>query len=247
MHTFTFRHTLLTLRYGVSPDARVESGGAIFSWALEQVVDRFGNRIAYAYVKDGGQSYLAAVDYNLRPGAAGNRVVLEYEPRPDPIQDGRAGFLVTSAQRLRQISAYGRGQLVRRYRLDYQEQNGLSLLAAVTEYGSDDVTALPQVRFWYSGFAPSAARPFAMQAASAFLPSPASGSNDDLVDVDGDGFPDLLHAETGEHWFNLNQGGLRFGPRADMPVSPSVSLSASGVEVADLDATGSRTWWRRSA
>jgi hypothetical protein len=39
-----------TLRYGVSPDARVESGGAIFSWALEQVVDRFGNRIAYAYV-----------------------------------------------------------------------------------------------------------------------------------------------------------------------------------------------------
>jgi hypothetical protein len=80
-----------TLRYGVSSEARVESASGTFSWALEDVLDRFGNRIAYTYQKDGGEPYLVRIDYNLRPGAAENRVVLEYEQRPDPIEDGRAG------------------------------------------------------------------------------------------------------------------------------------------------------------
>ena len=33
-------------------------------------------------------------------------------------------------------------------------------------------------------------------------PGPAAGT-DELVDVDGDGFPDLLHAETGAHGYQL--------------------------------------------
>jgi RHS repeat-associated protein len=234
-----------TLRYGVSSNARVESaaGVAIFSWALEDAVDRFRNRIAYTYAKDAdGQPRLVAIDYNLRPGAAENHVDLEYEPRPDPIQDGRPGFLVKTTQRLRVISAHARGQLVRRYRFDYQEtndQNGLSLLSAVTEYGSDGATALPPVRFWYSAFEPEKARPVAMQQIpQSSIPSLEQDGNGELVDIDGDGFPDLLHAETGRHWYYLNEGGLRFGPRVDMPWSPAVALSTSGVEIADLDGDG---------
>jgi len=68
-------------------------------------------------------------------------------------------------------------------------------------------------------------------------PGPAAGT-DELVDVDGAGFPDLLHAETGAHGYQLNQGGLCFDPRLAMPWSPSLALSANGVEVADLDGDG---------
>ena len=75
----------------------MESASGTFSWALEDVLDRFGNGVAYTYQKDGGEPYLVQIDYNLRPGAAENRVVLEYQPRPDPIEDGRAGFLARTS------------------------------------------------------------------------------------------------------------------------------------------------------
>ncbi len=229
-----------TLRYGVSPEARVASadGSAVFTWALEDVIDRFGNRIGYVYASDGGQLYLAEIQYNRRAGAADNRVVLEYEPRPDPTTDCRPRFCVQTAQRLRAVSMLALGQLVRRYRLAYDDASGLSLLHAVTQTGSDDATALPPIRFWYSAFA-GTGQVRAMQSVPAGVPGPGAGSaNDELVDLDGDGFPDLLHAETGSHWYQLNQGGLRFGDRVDMPSSPSFSLGASGVEIADLDGDG---------
>ena len=43
-----------TLRYGVSPEGRVSSsdGTLVFSWALEDVIDRYGNRIGYFYEID---------------------------------------------------------------------------------------------------------------------------------------------------------------------------------------------------
>jgi len=238
-----------TLRYGVSSNGRVSSADEtqVFSWALEDMIDRFRNRIGYFYEKDGGQLYLTEIQYNRRTGAADNRVVLEYEPRPDVVTDCRPRFCVETGRRLRVISAYSRGQLVRRYRLDYQEGNGLSLLSAVTQYGSDGTTALPPVRFWYSAFSPEGARPFEMQSVPGRIPGPAAG-NDELVDIDGDGFPDLLHAETGAHWYHLNQGGLRFGEQRELYLagtcergacaSPSYELRDTGVEVADLDGDG---------
>jgi RHS repeat-associated protein len=230
-----------TLRYGLSAEARVEApraGGATatFSWALEEVVDLFGNRIVYSYVKDRGQSYLAAIAYNVRPGAAENRVDLEYEPRPDPLTDYRPRFAVTTAQRLRRISVFGQKRLVRRYVLDYDEATGVSLLASVRQVGTDDRTALPPVRFWYSPFTPqTAAR--AMTELPPSLPRPGDG-NDELVDVDGDGFVDILHAESGSHWYAANQGGTRFAAPVEMPSAPTVSLSAKGVEVLDHDGDG---------
>ena len=63
-----------------------------FRWALEEIVDVSGNRIAFSYDADRGQLYLARIDYNLRPGAARNAVELGYEPRPDVLTDFRAGF-----------------------------------------------------------------------------------------------------------------------------------------------------------
>jgi RHS repeat-associated protein len=228
------------LRYGLSPEARVEgtvAGVAVtFSWALERVVDRYGNEIHYLYGKDRGQVYLQEIDYDVRPGAAQNRVVLEYQPRPDPLPDYRARFAVTTGLRLFRLRTYVQEALVRQYDLGYDEANGLSLLASVKATGRDGATAFPPVRFWYSRL-DGAGTPVAMDATPEALPGPGDG-DDELVDVDGDGCPDLLHAEAGQHWFALNQGGRTFGPRVDMPWSPSVGLSATGVEMGDFDGDG---------
>ncbi|WP_242343476.1 toxin TcdB middle/N-terminal domain-containing protein [Anaeromyxobacter terrae] len=225
-----------TLRYGLTADARVEDSGRIFSWALEEVVDLFGNRIAYSYAKDHGQPYLIGIDYNLRAGAADHRIVLDYEPRPDPLTDGRARFEIATAQRLRRISAFSGGALVRRWIFAYDVANGISLLSSVSVIGADDRSALPPLRFWYSTLATQPA-PVSMTDVPDALPRPGAG-DDELVDVDGDGFPDLLHAESGAHWYALNDGGARFGPRVDMPWSPSVALSTRGVEIGDFNGDG---------
>ena len=226
----------LVNRFGLSASARVESGTQTFSWALEETVDRFGNRIVYSYEKHGGDVYLSSVAWNARAGAADNQIAFEYEDRPDPVQSYRATFAVTTAKRLRLVSVFARGTLVRRYRLDYGNETGLSLLKAVTEVGSDDVTALPPVTFQYSPLG-APVEPRAMQNVPAAVPNPAGG-NAELLDVDGDSFVDLLQADAGAHAYYLNQGGLRFSPRIAMPWSPSLPLSAPDVDTGDLNGDG---------
>lgn len=223
-------------RYGVSASARVESGSAVFSWSLEEIVDRFGNRIVFGYLKDRGQVYLTRIDYNARAGAAENQVLLEYEVRPDVTTDRRARFAVATGVRLRRVSAFSQGALIRRFTLSYDASSGLSLLASVTQTGSDDASSLPPVSFGYAPFAPGSVA-LALPESLDALPGPGS-VDDEWVDVDGDGLVDMLHAESGSHWYALNLGGAGFGPRTDMPWSPSVALGSAGVEVADLDADG---------
>jgi RHS repeat-associated protein len=224
------------MRYGVSASARVESGSAVFSWSLEELVDRFGNRVLFGYLKDRGQVYLTQVDYNARTGAAANQVLLDYEVRPDVSTDRRARFPVTTGVRLRRVSAFSQGVLVRRFTLGYDVSSGLSLLSSVTQTGSDDASALPPVTFGYSPFSAGSVAVALPEALDA-MPGPGS-VDDEWIDVDGDGLVDMLHAESGSHWYALNLGGAGFGPRNDMPWSPSVALGSAGVEVADLDGDG---------
>lgn len=67
-------------RYGLDPEARIESGASAFAWYLEDEIDVFGNRVSYFYTKGaGGQPYLARIEYNRRTGAADNQVVFDYE------------------------------------------------------------------------------------------------------------------------------------------------------------------------
>ncbi len=224
------------LRFGVSPEARTEAGGHTFAWMLEAIVDRAGNQVVQTYALDRGQSYLSRIDYNARAGAARNHVELEYQARPDPVVDYKAGFPVTTARRLRAVRMYAQDALVRSYRLDYDAPNGLSLLVGVTETGSDGVTSLPTVTFEYSKIA-GARQPFTMQRVPAAIPGP-SASDDELIDLNGDGYPDALHAALSGHTVAYNEGGLRFATPVSLTSSPSVALSSPGVQVADLDGDG---------
>ena len=69
----------------------------------------------------------------------------DYEPRPDPFSDYRAGFEIRTSQRCHTIrvtthAADGIARVAREYRLGYQQAafNGVSLLADVDVAGIDD-------------------------------------------------------------------------------------------------------------
>lgn len=91
------------LRFGLSADARIESGSSKYAWALEDEIDVFGNRVSYFYEKDGGLPYLSRVEYNRRAGAAQNAVTFEWESRPDALTDYHPTFKTTLARRLKTI------------------------------------------------------------------------------------------------------------------------------------------------
>ncbi|OGX37530.1 MAG: hypothetical protein A3C53_04955 [Omnitrophica WOR_2 bacterium RIFCSPHIGHO2_02_FULL_68_15] len=145
--------------FGSTAASQVESGGRVFRWCLDKVVDPHGNGMTVAYTKDGGQPYLSEIRYTTHEStgrAAANRVALTLEDRSDIETSRRAGFEVRTAKRLRAVDAYttlgGVETLARRWELSYAQsaRTNRSLLGSVTQRGADGVTALPPAVFSYS-------------------------------------------------------------------------------------------------
>jgi RHS repeat-associated protein len=226
-----------TQRFGISAEARVEAAAGRFAWYLQDELDRFGNRIAYTYVKGrGGVPYLTRIDYNMHAGSAANSVEFTYEARPDVIADYRATFAVTHVQRLTEIRMRAQGNLQRKYVLTYGTEPGLSLLRTVTMVGDDNTSSFPPLRFSYTTFKPTDQAPQAIAGAPPVLPGDSTDA--ELADVDGDGFPDILVAQAGHHSYARNVGAKRFEPVVDMTNSPSLALGTQGVELSDIDGDG---------
>ncbi len=145
--------------FGHDVNSQIESGGQIFRWCLDQVIDPNGNSLAISYTKDQGQLYLASIRYTAHEPtglAPANQVDFALEDRPDPETSERAGFPVTTAKRLKAIEAKatvdGTLALARRYALAYttSARTGRSLLASITQIGSDGATSLPPTTFTYT-------------------------------------------------------------------------------------------------
>ena len=90
-------------RLGVTANGRIGSDDARTAGArlaAEEIVDPLGNRVAYRYRPTG-------ISSSWRRSAA-NRIELQfrYEPRPDPVIDGRAGFLIATSLRCTRIELY---------------------------------------------------------------------------------------------------------------------------------------------
>ena len=65
--------------------------------------------------------------------------------------------------------------------------------------------------------------------------------NADLLDINADGLPDILHTQVSgstDHAYYLNQGGSSFAPQALMLNKPGVFLSAAGASLADINGDG---------
>lgn len=228
------------LYFGTTAGGQQQTAKGIFAWYLEKEVDTNGNEIRYQYSADQGAIYLSEIRYSLMSETLYKSVRFVYETRPDPFTSYASTTKVTTTQRLKYIEVLVDGVLARRYDLSYHPGTIFSLLASVTQYGTDGTTALPQLSFGYSTYQTTIPQTVVMSNEPPTGVSPAN-SNVDLVDINGDALPDLVYtnSSTGEHTFYINDGN---GAWQENPVVPTASppylLATSGVMMSDMNGDG---------
>lgn len=252
------------LFFGRSSGARVEDSGRIFQWCLERQIDANDNAIDYEYLSDPAtpaQKYLRRIRWG-QPSAF-FAVVFHYENgRPDATTSYRSGFELQTTLRLSCIDVISQGipaspvairvdcdadgwldALIRRYRLEYAAGEHLSLLSKVTQVGADGVTALPSVTYSYSSWTPPD------NVAADLIRSrdaPVEGFDSpsvELIDMNGDGLPDLLLTSGSQHRVALNrgqdaEGRLVWAPARSIPSAPTIDIASDRVSLADATADG---------
>src|SRR5215471_3786711 len=129
----------------------------IFAWRITQTRDLLGNLIRYDYVTDTGEdgphrwthpvpARISYADYGDQTAPSFLVTVdFDYEPRPDPFSDYRAGFEVRTTTRCRAIrvsthAADGVTRVAKEYRLTYKQAsfNCVSHLSRIDVVGIDD-------------------------------------------------------------------------------------------------------------
>jgi RHS repeat-associated protein len=233
----------------------------VFAWKLTQTLDTFGNRIEYEYERDSGQDgphhwdqlYLKRIRYVDYEDAGQTKflvsVSFEYEDRPDPFSEYRAGFEIRTRKRCTRIEIRTNAdqeRLVRTYHLVYLDQrkglenllplNGVSLLSQIKVVGhdGDETEELPPLEFGYTRFEPERRDFFPLEGAD--LPSRSLANPDmELVDLFGRGLPDFLEMNGSvRYWRNL--GGGRFDLPREMKNAPAgLRLSDPGVQLIDAN------------
>lgn len=231
-----------------------------FAWRLTRTTDPFGNRIEYVYETDPvqregsrrwDQLYLKEIRYADHGDKddplflVGIRFV--YEPRPDMFSDYRAGFEIRTARRCTRIEVHthpatGQDILGRSYELGYLDDttpNGVSLLSRITVRGhnGDETETLAPMTFGYTRFQPD--RRALLTVSGSDLPLGSLARPEfELVDLTGNGLPDILELDGVARWWR-NLGNGRFAPSrktADIPAG--LSLADRGVQLLDADGDG---------
>ncbi|SDL55829.1 toxin TcdB middle/N-terminal domain-containing protein [Tessaracoccus oleiagri] len=223
---------------GSTPDSRLEDGGRVFAWYCDEERDAVGNTVRYTYLRDGGQLYVASVQWGIF------ELRLVHGPRPDVCTTTRPGFPVTTALRCNRVERHclrADPPLVGQWDLKYEDApvSSLSLLTGVRYWGigpEGERDPQPPLGFAYSRFdvAPDILRP---ASDDALLPL---GEDDAaLVDLTGDGLPDVLQTSPTGHRLWRNRGGGRFDPARKIPDAPAgLRLGRPGVTFADLTGDG---------
>lgn len=205
----------------------------VFKWCLDKVEDTNGNYMTITYVKDQGQMYLSQIAYtgngSLLPT---NYVNFFLENRTDAPVMYTTNFAVTTAKRLKTIKIYGNNKLAGNYILNYGNSTSTSrsLLASVTQYGSDGVTTLAAVTLKYQ----EGGRGYTN---TIWDGGGITDSGAHWADLNGDGKADYVTASSsgGRHYVSLASG-----PSPDLLSSVTTPLGAT----ATFTYTPSSTWPR---
>ncbi len=225
-----------TLYLGSSAASR-EGADRVFAWHIEREVDPAGNEIRFRYEPGANRLLVAAISWSVFA------LEFDYEERPDIVRNGRAGFLRSLERRvkaLRLTSAHAQRVELRRYNFDYTiGANGISLLSKIALIAEQDGDAvgLPPLSFDYSKQDLSAWEWHTLTAELA--PPSLDLPETQLIDMSGDGLPDLLHdnGNAMRLWRNAGQG--RFEGPVTLPAVPgAVRLAKSNVGFADLNGNG---------
>ena len=181
-------------RFGTSDASRASNA----IWMLDGIQDLNGNTVSYAYERHDGLLYLTEIHYTGfaptgDPGA--NRVLLEYEDRPDVRISYIRAAREETRRRLNRVSVFAGDALVRRFGLEHEASpsNGVSLLRRIRLVGADDASSVVAREYGYQ-----ARDPGWNTAALAAAPPRNSVDGDGkekgvrYADVDGDGRADLV-------------------------------------------------------
>ncbi len=264
-----------TQHFGATADARVVNAqGKTLRWLLSRAEDPNGNYIKYVYTTPGetgddGSAYLKQITYGVAGdealGSATIRTVdFTLGPRPDATIAYRAGIRMEMSHRLEAVEVKYGGQRIARYELAYADEesaqpaNGASLLRRVTRLGAAGTATLPSDTFTYSGAsAPTwtldTALGTALQSltigAGAALEHPNLGNGHwQIVDVNGDGVPDLIGAKDSGidtpfyQKIFLNDRSATAFRNDEIPIPGALDLPANpenaGVRLTDYDGDG---------
>ena len=226
------------LSFGGS-DGTVEVGGHVAAYLLRTARDLRGHEVRYEWTTEDGYPLLQRVVWNELGSAFVNEVTFEYEERPDPSRLFSSGVSQILRDRLVAVDVRHGGSSVRRYELGYDDEVH-PRLTSVVQVGADGRSRLPESRFGYSRAALAEDNtPVLVEMADAPGRSPADGDVS-VVDLNGDGLPDLLVGSAGAYRSVLNRDGVSWEAGQDWPAakSPSFSLAESGVQMADFDGDG---------
>ncbi|MCK4792124.1 MAG: VCBS repeat-containing protein, partial [Desulfobacteraceae bacterium] len=222
-------------RFGRSASCRVQSNGKVFKWCLEEKTDTNGNIITYQYFRDSLQIYLSQIQYSKVDEENFNLLEFQYEERTDCFSDYRSTFEIKTAKRCSAIKVCSQGSLVRKYVLSYKAGSSFSLLAKITQVGDDNSGTLPELTFGYSELQTNIASVISMD-------SPPSYSllrdDTEIIDLNGDSLPDIIHTESGNHQYYLNEGNNKWSSKQYVTESPLANLSKDGTQLADIDGDG---------
>lgn len=223
---------------GSTAESRLEDGGHVFAWYCDAEHDAAGNTIRYAYRRDGGQLYLDSVDWGIF------QLRFVHGPRADAFTTTRPGFPVTTALRCTRVERRclrADPPLVGQWELTYEDApaSSLSLLTGIRYWGigpEGERDPQPPLGFSYSGFdlAPEPLRPVSDDARL-----PLGEEDAALVDLTGDGLPDVLQTTATGHRLWRNRGGGRFDPARRISDAPAgLRLGRPGITFADLNGDG---------
>ncbi|MBZ5572305.1 MAG: FG-GAP-like repeat-containing protein [Acidobacteriia bacterium] len=226
-----------TLLLGSTPESRESNGDRTFAWYLDEERDNAGNSISYSYLRDRDRLYLQDISYSIF------HLKLQYEVRPDSLRNGRAGFERITALRAKSIELQCdrvAPTLMRTYSFEYAAAlNGASLLKklSLTAEQDGEKAGFPDLSFEYSGLDLQAWKVHEMQA---LVPPPTlDDKNTQLVDMTGDGLPDVLQTAQSRTYLWRNSGdGWMEGPVALDGVPSTLSLDRANVAIADLRGNG---------
>jgi len=227
--------------------------GGVFRYHLVTMVDKFGHRTRYRYVKSGSYALLSAIEYVESADGPRFSVRLEYADRNDVISTCVPGFDLRLTQRLTRVRVYSRAQQIRSYVLSYDDEasaGGFSRLRRVTEYGLGDEKLPISFSFQYSraleGSCSACEQPYIVDAGS--LPGGvdfATGRST-LIDINGDALPDVLQSsDDGRHTFYTaklsSAGKVSFAKpiaSASTENGSSFVLGLPAVQVIDVNGDG---------
>lgn len=240
--------------------ANPENRNSIFGWTLSKTVDPFGNEVIYEYERElilsdskaqphnSDQLYLSSIKYNQYYDEDVKKhlceVRFEYEERPDAFSVYRQGFEIRTTKRCKSVSTYTHADETRKvktYHFNYVEElplNGASLLKDVSVEGhkGEESEWMPPLEFGYSTFKPSIRGLDEIKGPIPSLSLAQPGY--ELVDVTGNGLPDLLQMDgTGSRYWPNKGKGIFASPKT-IPVSPSIQLGNIGVQLIDANGDG---------